>query len=234
MPVLSYMLPSIRRKAMFQPEATLPSFRPDSLRVRPAPPLLQDALKRIAEEFPLPEVGPPTFVVDGIKSLPIYVCKGQALDDIPAMSSGRVRFIYEDPSYDPPDYKLESVGEEIGKDPQAAIKAVKAWRDHLFKFIRFVQFKDDPSRKLIRALNAHTELVTTLCDARLGIDPTEVWQSFDTLMGFEAVHSDYRATKSGRVITLNTWSSWRRRTSFTLNIRTRRYGSSIELSSRLN
>ncbi len=159
-------------------------------------PLLQDALKRIAEEYPLPEVGPPTFVVDGIKSLPIYVCTGQALENIPAMSRGKVRFVYEDPTYEPPDYKLESVGEQIGNDPEAAIKAVKTWRDHLFKFIRYVQFKDDPSRKLIRALSDHTELVTTLCDARLSIDPTEIWQSFDSLMGFEAVHSDYRADEN--------------------------------------
>lgn len=156
-------------------------------------PLLQDALKRIAEDYPLPEVGPPTFEIDGIRTLPIYVCTGQTLEKIPAFSKGKFRFVYEDPDYDPPDYSLGSVGEQISNDPDAAIKAVKAWRDHLFKFIRFVQFKDDPSRKLIRALSDHTELVTTLCDARLAIDPTEIWQSFDTLMGFEAVHSDYRA-----------------------------------------
>ncbi len=159
-------------------------------------PLLQAALNRMVEVYPLREAGPPTFVIDGIKSLPIYVCMGQALESIPSMSSGKVRLVYEDPIYEPPKYKLETMGDTISSDPEAAIKAVKAWRDHLFKFIRFVQFKDDPSRKLIRALSDHTELVTTLCDARLAIDPTEIWQSFDSLMGFEAVHSDYRADEN--------------------------------------
>jgi len=145
----------------------------------------------MAKAFPLPEVGNPTFVVDGIKSLPIYVFMVRRSKVLRHCPKGRIKFVYEDPTYEPPDYRLETVGKAIGNDPEAAKKAVKRWRDHLFKFIRFVQFKDDKSRKLIRALSQHTELVATLCDARLGIDPTELWQSFDSLMGFEAVHSDY-------------------------------------------
>jgi hypothetical protein len=136
---------------------------------------------------------PPVFEIDGIKTLPLYTVMGTAKTDIPQFGKGDMRVEYVDPTYEPPQYQLDLVGDQISGNADAAIKAVKEWRDHISKFVYFVQFKDDESRKLIRALYDHSELVTTLCDTRLNIDPTEIWSTFDSLTGFEGIHSDYRA-----------------------------------------
>jgi len=155
--------------------------------------ILQLGLDTLKQQFGLKEDRPPTFEVDGIKTLPLFVCMGKTLEKIGEFDKGKVQLEYVDPTYDPPQYSFDAVGQEVSDDPTAAIRAVKAWNNHLFKFTYFVQFKDDKSRKLIRGLHEHTELVATLCDSRLGLDPTEIWAAFDGLMSFEAVHADYRA-----------------------------------------
>ena len=155
--------------------------------------MLQLGLDTLKQDFGLKEDRPPVFIVDGIKTLPLFVGIGRSLEDIRAFDKGKVRLEYVDPEYEPPQYSIDVAGEQVSNDPAAAIKAVKAWSSHLFKFVYYVQFKDDKSRKLIRALHEHTELVATMCDSRLGLDPTEIWAAFDGLMSFEAAHADYRA-----------------------------------------
>jgi hypothetical protein len=135
----------------------------------------------------------PVFEVDGLKTLPINVAMAQTTTPIGAFDKGEVQISYVDPTYEPPHYQLESSGERIGNDANSAINAVNAWRQHSTAFAYFVQFKDDRSRRLIRALFDHTELVVTLFDTRLGLDSAMIWNAFDELIRFEAVHSDYRA-----------------------------------------
>jgi len=57
----------------------------------------------------------------------------------------------------------------------------------------YCQFKDDPTRVLVTALNDHFELLSRLCDLRLGLDPSPFGRLFFAMMHTTQVHSDYRA-----------------------------------------
>lgn len=160
-------------------------------------PLLRLGLKTIGAPAIEPKPSTqPVVEFEGIKSLPLHTMFGRAMESIPAFSKGQVRFVFVDPNYVPPPFNLETVGKAICIDPDLAIKVVKEWQQHLTKFTYFLQFKDDKSHELVRALFDHTELIATLCDTRLGIDPSRFWNAFDTLFGFEAVQSEYRADEN--------------------------------------
>lgn len=137
---------------------------------------------------------PIAFEIEGIKTLPIYVAIARTMEEIKRFSSGKVKIIYKPPEYVAPVFRLDaSTLAAINANCDVAIKAATEWPTHLSKLLYFVQIKDDPSRQLAQALFEHTELVSTLCDARLGIDPSVIWQTFDSISFFESVHSDYRA-----------------------------------------
>ena len=56
----------------------------------------------------------------------------------------------------------------------------------------FTQFRTDLERRRIRALNAHTETLSLICDSRLKLDPTPFWTRLDGLFAFSNVHEEYR------------------------------------------
>jgi hypothetical protein len=118
---------------------------------------------------------------------------GITQEDIKAFSKGAVTITHIDPEYAIPKYEDESFIRMIADNAGAAAKAVEAWHDHVLRYMYFVQFRDDDSRQRVSSLHTHTDVVSTLCDARLGMDPTELWRVFDDLLPFEAAHSDYRA-----------------------------------------
>src|SRR5690348_5891096 len=123
--------------------------------------------------------GPLVFQFGNFKTLPIYSLMARTLESIDSLSKGQVAVEYKDPDYEPPPYRLDAEAlRAIDADFKVAIQATQAWPHHFSAFKYFVQFKDDPSRSLVRALHCHTELLSTLCDARLAIDPSELWKTF--------------------------------------------------------
>ena len=139
---------------------------------------------------------PPSFQIGDFKTLPLYVLLGVTQEEIPRLGSGKVAIHYVDPEY--PSYPYEPSAEwldRISKDAARASKIVQEWNAHFHQYLYFLQFKDDGDRKRIRSLSAHTELVSTLCDARLGIDTSALWARFDEIRSFELIHGEYRADK---------------------------------------
>lgn len=140
------------------------------------------------------DANPPTFQTGDFKSLPLYVVQGVALQDIPQFGKGQISIRYADPDYPTLRYSLSSdwLG-RVSKDHAIAAQMVTDWTGHFQRYVYFVQFKDDIERSRIAALHAHTELVSALCDARLGIDTAPLWAQFDQIHPFELIHSEYRA-----------------------------------------
>lgn len=130
-------------------------------------------------------------------SLPLYIAMYRTLEDGKVLTKIKSEFMYVDPDYKPPQYRVDSETlKRLNTDPKFAITVVDSLNSHLSKYLYYVQFKDDSSGKLIRCLHDHIELVSALCDARFTIDPTELWQTFDGVFGFQSIHSDYRAEES--------------------------------------
>jgi hypothetical protein len=133
------------------------------------------------------------FVIDGMKTLPLYRIMGQTLTEIPAFGTGNVRIGYSDPDYESAPYRYTPEWLiRIGADAALAKQIVQTWQGHLGKYLYFVQFRDDPSRDKVTALHDHTALISALCDARLGIDTSELFEAFDIGQIFERIHSEYR------------------------------------------
>ena len=134
---------------------------------------------------------PPIFQLGDFRTLPLYSVKAVTLEEIPQFGKGAVRIEYVDPTYAPPLYGVPEIT-AIGNDPRAAITAANDWPRHISEFTYYIQIKDDPERRLTKALQSHTELLSDICDSRLGIDPKELWETFDHLLRFAVVHNDYR------------------------------------------
>lgn len=137
---------------------------------------------------------PPAFQVGDFKTLPLYYLCGVTQETIAQFASGKVEIQYVPPEYPPFTYDLSSewLG-KVAKDSAVASQMVQDWLRHAASFQYFVQIKDDKDRMRISSLNSHTELVSALCDARLGIDTAPLWAKFDNLHPFELIHSEYRA-----------------------------------------
>lgn len=69
---------------------------------------------------------------------------------------------------------------------------VAAWPAHLGRFMYASQLQCDRDHRRAHALNGHTELISILCDSRIGIDPTPLWSVFDHAMKLDFVQQDYR------------------------------------------
>lgn len=138
--------------------------------------------------------GPFAIQFDGFKTLPLYTVMAKLNGDLAPLSKGSASFLCDvEPKYSPPSYKpTPELLNKLGRDAAAAITAIQCWQGHAANFMYFVQFKDDPTRELIRALHDHTLTLSILCDSRLKLDPTPLWNHFDCLFTFAHVHYDYR------------------------------------------
>ncbi|WP_417384928.1 toll/interleukin-1 receptor domain-containing protein [Gimesia sp.] len=133
------------------------------------------------------------FQFGDFKTLPLYCVMMKLLEEAAPFSKARGSVTYVDPDYEPKSYTpTSSLLNKLGGDSGAAIRAVKSWSTHSGDFMYYVQFKDDPDRRLHRALHDHTETLSILCDSRLKLDPTPLWKQYDGLFSFAAVHSEYR------------------------------------------
>lgn len=143
-----------------------------------------------------PDEEPPTtvFVVDGYKTLPLYTVFAKSTTVLPAFGKGRAKIEYVEPSYVPTTYGLTSEWiERVSEDVEAAKRMVSAWKTHQMRYLYYVQFKDDDGGEKAKSLHAHTSLVSAVCDNRLNIDTTGLWETFDVSVRYGMVHSDYRA-----------------------------------------
>lgn len=142
-------------------------------------------------------IGVPVLHYGDHDSLPLYIAMYRTLEEGKVLTKIRSEFIFIDPEYTPPRNRVDSdTLQKLNADYRYAIQVVDSLNSHLSKYLYFVQFKDDASGTLIRCLHDHIELVSALCDARFTIDPTELWQTFDGVFGFQSIHSDYRAEES--------------------------------------
>ena len=140
--------------------------------------------------------GPPIYQFGNVKTLPLNVIRFVTLEPLRAFGSARAEITYRSPAYDPPFYAVDSKWlERIGKDASAALEMTNGWREHLAQFQYFVQFQDDTGQRLVSRLHSHTELLSLLCDARLGIDSTVLWAVFHSTQDFLTIHSEYRADR---------------------------------------
>jgi hypothetical protein len=134
----------------------------------------------------------PVLIIDGVKTLPLYCLLGKASGEIPAFGSGSVQVEYTDPDYEFEEYEACCNLHEIGRNADLAMSMVKKWQTHAGKFMYFVQFRSDSDRKRIKTLHDPTEALSIVCDNRLKIDPTPIWERFDGLFWFSNVQEDYR------------------------------------------
>lgn len=120
--------------------------------------------------------GPPVFQFGEVKTLPLCVVPFVLLEPLRAFGSAKAQLMYGSPEYEPPSYATNPEWlERIGKEPSAAIEMANSWLTHVTQFQYFTQFRDDTDRRLVSRLHSHTELVSLLCDARLGVDSTLLW-----------------------------------------------------------
>lgn len=136
---------------------------------------------------------PVVFEIDGIKTLPLYVIWAKTLEPIHQYSSGKAQIGYRNPDYEIPMYAADDETlSRLGSDSRFAKALVQKWHHHLTNFMCFVQFSDERTKERCAALNAHTKLISILCDTRLNIDPTPLWQVFDWSLTFQSIHASYR------------------------------------------
>jgi hypothetical protein len=136
---------------------------------------------------------PRGFEYQGLTTLPLYQLKGRAQEDIPQFGSGEVRVEIVDPEYAEHEYSASPDWlQQIGQDAAEAIKMVTAWPIHLASLLYFVQLKDDADHRRIKALHDHTQLITSVSDARIHVETSSLGHTFDQIHGFQRVHSEYR------------------------------------------
>jgi len=126
-------------------------------------------------------------------TLPLYCMMARLTEDLAPLSKARASVAYVEPDYTPPCYEpTVELLNKLGREPDTAIAAIQHWQKHRGDFMYFVQFKDDSTHERIHALHQHTETLSILCDSRLNLDPTALWNQFDGLFSFANVHSEYR------------------------------------------
>jgi hypothetical protein len=144
----------------------------------------------------MPE-GPIAFQFGEFRTLPLYVAGFRTLESGAPLQKVKAQIEYHEPDYEPPPLRRTPEGlSAANQDWRFAFDVVRRWNPHISSFLYYVQFKDDSSRRLARALHDHTDFVSTISDSRLGIDPASLWRAFDLALSFECVHSDYRADQN--------------------------------------
>lgn len=137
--------------------------------------------------------GPLCFQIDGRKTLPIYVARGRAIGGVRPFDKGKVRVEIGEIEYPPFSYSIEKKTlAAIGQDNKLAAKIVQDWQTHLSNIQYFIQFRDDVDQARTISFHSHTELVSALCDARLGIDTSLLWDVFHEYVNAKFIHTDYR------------------------------------------
>jgi hypothetical protein len=155
--------------------------------------LMPNGTKELLPKLDKPKGSNMAFVVDGIVSLPVYSMLGVAAGDIPAFGSGTLKVQYVEPQLEPSPFRCDADSlERASNDWDFAMSAVKSWNKYLSSFFYYAQFKDDTSRVLITSVNDHAELLSKICDLRLGLDPTPFGRTFFAIMQCSVVQSEYR------------------------------------------
>jgi hypothetical protein len=85
----------------------------------------------------------------------------------------------------------------VSEDYKLAAKMVRDWSTHLSSIHYFIQFCDDLDGIKTVSFHSHTQLVSALCDARLRIDTTTLWDVFYDYVNTKSIHSDYREDADG-------------------------------------
>ena len=145
---------------------------------------------------PIPDwPSPPfVFVIDGVKTLPLYTVRAKTLEEIPVFGYGKVHIEYCDPEYISEPYGLTPEWlSRIGHQAESAKEMVRLWKNHQGRYHYYIQFRDDVSGLKGKALHGHTALLSALCDSRFTIDTSGLWSSFDAALHLGMVYSEYRA-----------------------------------------
>lgn len=137
------------------------------------------------------------FRFNGRKTLPIYYARARLTETLRPFESAKCEFEYADPNYKVPRRLISASFENIARDPKLAVDLVNSWITHHGDLCYFIQFSDEGMSEKFGALDTHTALISSLCDARLQIDPSSLWKSFDRLYRIRLVHSDYRKDPEG-------------------------------------
>jgi len=130
---------------------------------------------------------------EGMRTLPLYSIKGRTKEEIPAFSTGKVELVFDPPELEPSPYRCDYDSLSVAsKSSEFCEAAAKTWLKYSQLHIHFLQFKDDSTKQLSKALSDHVELLSLLCDIRLGLDPTPFNRAFEGILLMGHIYSDYR------------------------------------------
>jgi hypothetical protein len=136
---------------------------------------------------------PIVFTVDGIKTLPLYSLRAKTLEKIPALGSGQVHIEYVEPKINPSPYSYDpGTLDKVSHDWHFTEEVIKTWEPRVNELVYLHQFRDDPDQVVATALKNHSELLSHICDLRLGLDPTPINRLFRTIITLGFIQSDYR------------------------------------------
>ncbi|MCA9120431.1 MAG: toll/interleukin-1 receptor domain-containing protein [Planctomycetales bacterium] len=132
--------------------------------------------------------------IDGKKTLPLYSLIAKVPEGgIPAMGSAQCDIYYKEPEYAEPEYAFDSLTmKRLEDDVSEAIRYVERWISHVGELHYFFQFKDDPSGDMVCNLQRHTEIISALCDSKLGIDTTPMWTVVRETVFLKEIQARYR------------------------------------------
>jgi len=136
------------------------------------------------------------FEIDGVKTLPLNVLFAKSPQGgIPAMGSAKCKICYKEPEYNQPKYELTArVMADIDADNAKALKYVSKWIPHASSLHYWFQFKDDPNGSdMMVNFHRHTEIVSAICDSKLGMDTTPLWTVVRETVMYKEIHARYRA-----------------------------------------
>ena len=137
---------------------------------------------------------PPVFQIGDRKTLPLYLFRARVESEIPAFGKGEGWIEYPTPVV-LDGALLESICPASSNSAMTPMRPSSSSKDGgctSRSSSITPKSQDDPDRSKVRSLHDHTEVISTLCDARLGIDTTELWTAFDRALHFEMVHWEYR------------------------------------------
>ena len=125
-------------------------------------------------------------------SLPIFSMPFVLTSNLQPLGKATAKPYWEDPEYSPRQFEVsEESLQRINLESEFALQVIIDWHKHFGDYATYVQFEIDVNTKRRQSLYRHTELLSTICDIKLGLDPTPLWKEFNWLQSVAFLQEEY-------------------------------------------
>lgn len=127
-----------------------------------------------------------------MRSLPIYSMPFVLMSNLPPLGTATAKPYWKDPDYSPLQFEVsEESLQRVNLESEFALKVMIDWHKHFGDYETYIQFEIDVDTKRRQSLYRHTELLCNICDIKLGLDPTPIWEEFNWLHSVAFLQEEY-------------------------------------------